>query len=395
MSLRLATIGGLCEVSTGQSAPQEPDAFSNAGHPFIRAGSLDHLVNGGSEDALEKITEENARRFRMRLFPAGTIVFAKSGMSATLGRVYRLRRPCYVVSHLATLIATGKIDGDFLLRWLEANPPSRLIANEAYPSIKTSEVQTVRIPLPELAEQRRIAAILEKADTIRKKRREAIKLTDDLLRSVFHEMFGDLATNRKGWETLPLGDLIEDGPTNGLYVPSSDYGSGTPILRIDGFYDGRLVEGYAFKRVRIDQRTIERFRLRNNSVVLNRVNSREYVGKAASIDTLTEPTVFESNMMNFTVNPDRLMVPFLVEQLGKPFVRHQIAQARKDAVNQSSVNQSDISALLIRVPPLALQQRFVRLFRTMDAVKEKLSRQLQESEQLFAVLSSHAFSGQL
>jgi type I restriction enzyme S subunit len=390
-----AAIGDLCEVSTGQSAPQDVNAFSATGHPFIRAGSLDHLINGGSEDALEKITDENARRFRMRLFPAGTIVFAKSGMSATLGRIYRLRSRCYVVSHLATLIPTGRLDGDFLVRWLEANPPSRLIANEAYPSIKTSVIQNVQIPFPEFSEQRRIATILDKADAIRTKRREALQLADGFLNSAFLDMFGDLATNQKRWQTLPLGELIEDGPTNGLYVPSSDYGSGTPILRIDGFYDGRLVEGYAFKRVRIDERTVQRYLLKNNSVVVNRVNSREYVGKAAFIDTLTEPTVFESNMMNFTVRSDQLAVPFLVEQLGHPFVRNQIAQARKDAVNQSSVNQSDISALLIRIPPLPLQQKFVRLFLAIEAIKAKLGRQLRETKTFFSALSSCAFQGRL
>lgn len=395
MSWSLAPLGNLCEVLTGQSAPQEADAFSDIGSPFIRAGSLDHLVSGGSEDALEKISDENARRFRMRLFPAGTIVFAKSGMSATLGRVYRLRRPCYVVSHLAALIPGSKLDGDFLLRWLEANPPSRLIANDSYPSIKTSEISNVRFPALEIAEQRRIASVLDKTDVIRRKRREALKLADGFLNSTFLDMFGDLATNQKGWQTLPLGELIEDGPTNGLYVPASDYGSGTPILRIDGFYDGRLVEEYAFKRVRIDERTVRRYLLKNNSVVVNRVNSREYVGKAAFIDTLTEPTVFESNMMNFTVCSDHVLARFVVEQLGHPFVRSQIAKARKDAVNQSSVNQSDISALLIRVPPLPLQQKFVQLCQTVEAIKAKLGMQLFETEQLFSALSSQAFQGQL
>ena len=54
---------------------------------------------------------------------------------------------------------------------------------------------------------------------------------------MFLEMFGDPVRNEKGWEKLSLSKIIVEGPTNGIYKPSSDYGSGTPIIRIDAFYD--------------------------------------------------------------------------------------------------------------------------------------------------------------
>lgn len=81
-------------------------------------------------------------------------------MSAKLGRVYRLRRECHVVSHLAAVLPSADVDPAYLLRWFEYNPPSRLIENDAYPSIKTSELEKIPVQLPAIAEQRRIAAIL-------------------------------------------------------------------------------------------------------------------------------------------------------------------------------------------------------------------------------------------
>lgn len=227
---------------------------------------------------------------------------------------------------------------------------------------RPAEVAKISIPQPSPEEQKRIAAILDKADSLRRKRQQAIRLADDFLRAVFLDMFGDLQVNPKGWDSVPLGELIQEGPTNGLYCPSGMYGSGTPILRIDGFYDGRLLPDYQFKRVRIDEKTQERYCLKENSIVVNRVNSREFVGKAAYVGKLTEPTVFESNMMNLTLNPERADQVFIVEQMRMPYIRAQIATARKDAVNQSSVNQDDIRNLTVRLPPVDRQTAFRKAY---------------------------------
>lgn len=197
----------VCEVTAGQSAPQSPDDFGQEGSPFIRAGSLENLLSGGGEDACEHISDDVAARLRLRLFPKDTILFAKSGMSATLGRIYRLKKPAYVVSHLAAVIPSDDVDPGYLQRWFERHPPSRLIPNDAYPSIRTSEIGALKIELPTKEEQKRIAAILEKAETIRRKREQAIQLADAFLRSVFLDMFGDPVTNPKGWKKHKLGEI--------------------------------------------------------------------------------------------------------------------------------------------------------------------------------------------
>ena len=158
--MRTVPLGDVCHVTTGQSAPQESTAFGSSGTPFVRAGSLERLCAGGSEESLELVPSDQAVKFRLKKFPKDTIVFAKSGMSAKLGRVYRLRRECHVVSHLAAVLPSADVDPAYLLRWFEYNPPSRLIENDAYPSIKTSELEKIPVQLPAIAEQRRIAGVL-------------------------------------------------------------------------------------------------------------------------------------------------------------------------------------------------------------------------------------------
>src|SRR4051794_38333763 len=123
MTVSTTHLGKVVDVSAGQPAPK-PNDFSDDGYPFIRAGSLEGLLSGQTEDDCEKLDTETARRYRMRLYPRDTILFAKSGMSAKIGRVYRMRQPAYVVSHLAALAPIGKYEPSYLAHWLRAHPPS-------------------------------------------------------------------------------------------------------------------------------------------------------------------------------------------------------------------------------------------------------------------------------
>ena len=290
----------------------------------------------------------------------------------------------------------GRLDGGYLFHWITSERVVRhlsaLATGASYPAVSDKIIKSLPIVLPAPEEQKRIAAILDKADSLLRKRQQAIRLADDFLRAVFLDMFGDLQINSKCWDSLYFGDLIKEGPTNGLYCPADMYGSGTPILRIDGFYDGRLLSGYKFKRVRIEGKTIGRYRLQNDSIVINRVNSREFVGKAAYIDELRETTVFESNMMNMKLDNTQADPVFIVEQMRMPFIRSQIATARKDAVNQSSVNQEDIRNLKIRLPPLHLQKRFRAVYQKYVAIDELFADAAASADAVLCAIS-HQFFG--
>ncbi len=181
-------LGSVVKVSAGQPAPKANE-FGVAGKPFIRAGSLKNLLNGGPLSDCERVGDTTATRRQLRLYPKDTIVFAKSGMSATLGRVYRLVEPAYVVSHLAALVPIGMYDSTLLTYWLRRNPPSHLIKDAAYPSIRISDIEKLQVPELALEEQQRITAILNKAEGIRRKREQALALADDLLNSLSQRAF--------------------------------------------------------------------------------------------------------------------------------------------------------------------------------------------------------------
>ncbi len=260
---------------------------------------------------------------------------------------------------------------------------------------RPAHVAEIKIPLPPLPEQKRIAAILDKADELRAKRRAALAELDTLVQSIFLEMFGDPVANPKGWTRASFGELIVRGPQNGLYKPAGDYGSGTPILRIDGFYDGVVTNLGTLKRIKASAAEQNLYGLDPGDIVVNRVNSREYLGKSALIPNLDEPTVFESNMMRLSVDPNMADPVYVIQFLQTGFIKAEIAKAAKHAVNQSSINQKDVKGFEFSIPPLPLQRTFAARVAAVEKLKAAHRASLAEFDALFASLQHRAFRGEL
>ena len=267
----------------------------------------------------------------------------------------------------------------------------KLEKGTSYPSCRTEDILTYKIPLPTIYEQKEIVQKLEMADNLRQKRKEQLALLDEYLKSVFLDMFGDPMENEKGWRIVKLGDVIIDGPQNGLYKPSGFYGNGVPILRIDCFYDGVVTDITKLKRVVVTYEELRRFQIHEDDIVINRVNSRSHLGKCALIPGISEKTVFESNMMRLTVDKTKVLPLFLSKFLTTPFVKKQILSSAKDAVNQSSINQNDVNNFELFLPPINLQYKFVLIARQVEQTKQKMRDSLDEMDNHFNALMQRYF----
>ena len=156
----------------------------------------------------------------------GDVLFSKDG---TVGKVHVVResKKFAVLSSLAILRPSTRLDSNYLGHILRSpsvvRQASKNKTGSALRRIILGDIKKLTIPLPPLPEQKRIAAILDKADAIRRKRQQAIQLADDFLRAVFLDMFGDPVTNPKGWEVRPLGQIsnFENGDRSSAY-PSGD-----------------------------------------------------------------------------------------------------------------------------------------------------------------------------
>lgn len=255
-------------------------------------------------------------------------------------------------------------------------------------------IKETKIPTPSLEDQKKTAEILDAADSLRQKDKQLVEHYDRLSQSLFLDMFGDPFINPHNWLVVTLKEIIEEGPQNGLYKPSSAYGSGTPIIRIDAFHNN-IVAIKQLKRLRVEEIDIERFEIFEGDFVVNRVNSPSHLGKCGLIPQLNERVVFESNMMRIRFDQTKVNNAFMLPMLSSKYLKNQILNSSKDAVNQSSINQKDVNSYRIPLPSIDLQNKFAINVKEIEEQKSLAQQALQKSEDLFNSLLQQAFKGEL
>lgn len=256
---------------------------------------------------------------------------------------------------------------------------------------------SLEIPIPPIPVQERIVQILEKADEIRCKRKEAMETAETVASSAFIAMFGDPRENPKGFPVSTLGEVIESGPQNGLYKPEDSYGSGVKIVRTKDYYSGAVVDFEQLKTLECNDSEIQKYKLDAGDIIINRVNSEEYVGKCALIPILHDRVVFESNTMRFKVNSSKVLPEYVIGFLCSRSVRDQIRSigARRRAVNMVSINQQDLRGLEIAIAPLEYQTKFLSAIRHYMLIATELSSAHDGASTLFEGLLGRAFAGEL
>lgn len=264
----------------------------------------------------------------------------------------------------------------------------------SYPAVSNSIVKNCEIPLPERNKQKEIADILDKVTSLISLRKQQLSKLDELVKARFVEMFGDSVANTKNFPSTTLETVMTVFPQNGLYKPQTDYvqdDTGIPILRIDAFYNGKVTNWNTLKRLICSETEIDRYLLKENDIVINRVNSIEYLGKCAHIVGLKEKTVFESNMMRFHMDEKKVNAVYVTEVLCTEDIYRQILRRAKKSVNQASINQEDVKSLEILVPPLSLQNQFAAFVERVDQQKQTVQQSLEKLELMKKALMQEYF----
>lgn len=330
----------------------------------------------------------------------GDVLVAKDGSYFKYAFQICEDREIVILSSIAILRPKADVlDAGYLREFLMADSTYstvslNYISGTALKRVILQGIKKIQIPLPPLEEQRRIAALLDKVSDLIAKRRAQLDKLDLLVKARFVEMFGDPFINPMAWKKIKIKDAVTVEPQNGMYKPQSDYvtdGSGTPILRIDGFYAGVVTDLSSLKRLLCDDKEKKKYLLKEDDIVINRVNSIEYLGKCAHIKGLIEETVYESNMMRMHFDSARFNPVYVTHLLCSRFVYDQVVNHAKKAVNQASINQKDVLDFDIYQPSIDLQNMFADFVNQVDQSKLAIQQSLDKMETLKKALMQQYF----
>lgn len=259
--------------------------------------------------------------------------------------------------------------------------------------ISKNDIDKIQIPLPPLPEQKRIAAILDKADALRQKNKQLLAAYDELLQATFLELFGDPVTNPKGWKEEMLDSTIKKiqiGPF-GSQLHKSDYLEyGIPLINPTNIKENKISIDEAACISEEKYNSMPQYHLFDGDVVMARRGD------------LSKVALVRQNGGKMFCGTGSLYIRFS-EELNKFFLFKLLSNEKtinfleKEArgVTMPNLNKSIIKRIPIFLPPIALQNQFARIVENIEAQKAILKQSIQESEDLFNGLVQKAFNGEL
>jgi type I restriction enzyme S subunit len=283
-----------------------------------------------------------------------------------------------------------------------SNKVSHLISianGVAQKGLYLNQVRAIEIPLPPISEQKRIAAILDKADEIRRNREQAITKLEQLAQSIFVEMFGDLVINNKAWEFITISKALKLGAITGLqdgnhgesHPKSSDFvENGTPFIMANCLINGKIDYTKAYK---LDNSWLKKLRIgfaKPNDVLISHKGT---VGEVAIV-SVEYQTIILSPQTTYYRTSDKLNSTFLAGYFKNNWFQSIL---KKEAIQSTRAyigitRQKDLPFFL---PPIALQEEFAKRINQIEKLKADNTKALANHNALFASLQQQAFSGNL
>ena len=378
-------LSAVCDISMGQAPKGDSYNTTRSGYPLI-AGAGDF---GELTPAPKKYTDAPTKLSR----PGDLILCIR----ATIGdRNWSDKEYCLGRGVAGLRAKDADLSQAYLGHWLDhVAPVLRAQGRGAtFLQVSKSDIVSLQIPLPPLDEQKRIAGILDAADALRAKRREALAQLDTLLQSTFLDMFGDPVTNPMGWVETPFGDITTDTKL-GLVRSSKEFGwdFGIPYVRMDAVTGDGYFLPDKVQSTHADEAEVEVFALRPGDFLFNTRNSKELVGKVCVFPG-PEGWLFNNNLMRVRFRAD--VEPWVIAmQFRLRRVQRELEKRKSGTTSVFAVYWKSLRTLPVLVPPLDLQHRFAVIVESIEQQKASQRTHLAALDTLFASLQSRAFRGNL
>lgn len=254
-------------------------------------------------------------------------------------------------------------------------------------------LENLKIPLPPLEEQKRIAGILDQADALRRLRTRALDTLNTLGQAIFHEMFGDIEKAFE-WPTTEIGNLTEHAQI-GAVRGAKDMGDDKPVdyLRMDAIGNDGSLSLNGLRRVEASQSDLKKYSLLTGDFLLNTRNSKELVGKSAVFRGRFSG-IYNNNILRCRFNDPKFGF-FLDAYLRTRAGKSQLSNIKSGTTSVFAIYQKAFMGLPVPVPPKDLTEGYSQRLGRLSECKKHYEALLTKQETLFASLQHRAFRGEL
>lgn len=378
----------IADISAGNPAPQSAHHYCAEGYPFVRMQDVGRKhIDPALVETTDRVSPLAVRECGLRLYPKGTLLIPKSGASVNLNHRAMLGQDAYVVSHFATIIPDQrKVLPSYLFHWSQRYDPRSQAQVTSLPSLPLSLIKAAKVPLPPLEEQRRIVALLDRAAEIRRRAEAARAKARAIIPALFLDMFGDPATNPKGWVTCALGDVASVGSGSGFpkrYQGQHD--QSFPFLKVsDMNFRGNEIRIVTWNNSVSDElrRKLGAKAFPAGSIIFPKIGAAIATNKKR---ILTVPSCVDNNVMAVTFGDQ-------VDKLfGLALFQTKNISDFASASDLPSIRKASVEEWVIPVPPLPLQTAFAEKAQRLEAAARALDAVVAKAEAMAAALLAEVF----
>ncbi|MBL3657157.1 restriction endonuclease subunit S [Fulvivirga sediminis] len=391
--MKIVTLGEICSQIT--DGTHHTPTYTEKGIPFLRVTDIT-----GSNESKKFISENEHRQLIKRCNPEkGDILYTKNGtigvakeidwdfeFSIFVSLCLLKANPNFVFNRYLV----HYLNTNFALRQATQNSKKATISN-----LHLIEIKKIKIPLPPLPTQKKIAAILDEADKLRQQSKQLIENYNQLTQSLFLDMFGDPVTNPKGYPISSVGEQCN--VKGGKRVPKGEKlikeDTGYPYIKAGNIKNGKVtLKNLEYLNYETREK-IKRYTVEKGDVCITVVGIN--IGDIGIVPA-------ELDKANLTENANKLLIKdkcrlngiYLTLALQSDYIQKQIHK-KTMAVGVPKLALFRIQELLILLPPINLQNQFAERLQAIEAQKAQAQQELAKAEDLFNSLLQRAFKGEL
>ena len=344
----------------------------------------------------ERVTYDN-RPSRANLSVAeGDILFAKMcGTKKTLRIDRPLSEHLYSTGFCAVRANESIMDAALLYHLLASDQfltqKDQNSSGATQKAITNAGLRKIVIQVPDLSEQRKLAANLDCIEQLMAKRREQLVSFDQLVKSRFIELFGDMFLNSKAWKKQALDSLADvvSGITKGRKTKEPQLIE-VPYMAVSNVKDG-YIDWTTVKTIQATQQEIEQYRLLPDDVLMTEGGDPDKLGRGAILKEPLQNCIHQNHIFRVRLNESLILPAFFEEYLKHQKAKRYFLGCAKQTTGIASINMRQLKALPVLLPPLELQEQFAAFVEQTDKSKLAVQKSLEELEILKKSLMQQYF----
>ena len=380
----------LCEINIGKTPSRNKSIYWGNGNKWLSISDLKEKYISKSK---EEITDIAVEESNLKLVPKDTVIMS---FKLSIGKVAILKEDMFTNEAIANFKIKDKslITPEYLyyaLKTLNFDNTDRAVMGA---TLNKSKLNDIKIPYCNIETQKKIVEVLDKAQELIDKRKEQIELLDELVKSRFIEMFGDISRNSNEWYITKLDELVD--VVGGYAFKSTEFVyEGIPVLKI-----GNINAGY-FKPTNLmfwtrDEK-LDKYLIKPNDLVISltgTVGKDDYGNVCIMGNDYKEYYLNQRNAKLDIKNENLLNKYYLTYALKVPEVKKRLTGISR-GIRQANIANKDIQNLELPIPPIELQNQFADFVKQVDKLKSQMETSLKELEDNFNSLMQKAFKGEL